>query len=136
MARRRRTRDDLDTPSKDAPQRFLTLYRLIDSIMPLPQDLEEAFRADMFAYEKEKKMPYLSSIERDALQRGIEQGLEQGVKKGLTEGIDLALHAKFGRQGQKLMSKVRALGDLAKLRQFAPFLKTVKTVNEVREFLS
>jgi len=34
------------------------LFRLIDWITSLPEDLEEAFRADVFAYEEEKKMPY------------------------------------------------------------------------------
>jgi len=34
------------------------------------------------------------------------------------------------------MGKVRALDDLAELRQFARFLKSAKTLNEVREFLS
>lgn len=144
MAKRREVPDDFDSPWKEALHAYLTFFRLIDSIMPLPEDLEEAFRADVFAYEEEKNIPYLSSIERNALQKGIEQGMEEGLEqgmekgleKGLLEGINLALHAKFGRQGQTLMDKVRALDDLAELRQFARFLKTAKSLHEVREFLN
>lgn len=72
-------------------------------------------------------MPYLSSIERNALKKGEE--------KGLLRGIELAMDAKFGRQGGKLMGKVRTLGGLAELDQFARFLKMAKTLDEVREYL-
>jgi len=123
-------------PKEDVRQ----LFRLIDWIMTLPEDLEEAFRADVFAYEQEKKMPYLSSIERSALKKGLEQGrqegLEQGEERGLLLGINVALAAKFGPQGRKLMGKVRALGDLARLRHFARFLETAKSLDDVRAFLS
>lgn len=112
------------------------LFRLIDWIMTLPEDLEEAFRIDVFAFEEEKKMPYLSSIERNALKKGMEQGLEKGEEKGLLRAIDLALEAKFGRQGRKLMSKVRALGNLAEIDQFTSFLMTASTLDEVRKYFS
>jgi flagellar biosynthesis/type III secretory pathway protein FliH len=112
MPRRRRLADDFDSP---------------------------AFRAELFAFEEETRMPYLSSIERNALEKGIEQGLEQGIQQGLQEGlllgIEIALQAKYGRQGEKLMAQVRALNDLPRLRRFARFLKTAKTLAEVREFL-
>ncbi len=112
------------------------LFRLMDWIMTLPEELEESFRAAVFAYEKEKSMPYLSSIERSALQKGLEQGEEVGLRRGLLEGIALVLDAKFGRQGRKVLAKVRALSALAELRHFARFLKTAKTLEAVRKFLS
>ncbi|HET6879732.1 MAG TPA: hypothetical protein VFI31_06245, partial [Pirellulales bacterium] len=36
------------------------LFRLLDWILILPDDLEEAFREDIQQYEREKRMPYLS----------------------------------------------------------------------------
>jgi predicted transposase/invertase (TIGR01784 family) len=40
----------------------------------LPEDLKRSFRDELEAYERERQMPYVTSIER----MGIEQGIEQG----------------------------------------------------------
>jgi hypothetical protein len=106
------------------------LFRLIDWIMGLPLELQAAFATELFEHEQEQQMPYLSSIERNALAKGEAQGRE----KGLIEGIDLFLTAKFGRTGRKLLPKVRALGDLKALRRFGRFLKTASTLDEVRAY--
>ena len=36
-------------------------------------------------------MPYMNSIERRALARGIEEGIEQGMAKGLEKGLEKGL---------------------------------------------
>jgi len=124
------------------------LFRLIDWIMALPDDVEDAFRAEIHAYEEERNMPYLTSIERSALREGLEkgrqkgreegreEGREKGREEGLLEGIAVVLQAKFGSAGRKLGPKVRALGALSELRRFARFLKSAKTLDEVRTYLS
>ena len=38
------------------------------------------------AIEKEKSMPYVTSIERLAREEGIEQGIEQGLEQGVVLG--------------------------------------------------
>jgi predicted transposase YdaD len=93
-------------------------------------------------------MPYLTSIERSALREGLEkgrqkgreegreEGREKGREEGLLEGIAVVLQAKFGSAGRKLGPKVRALGALSELRRFARFLKSAKTLDEVRTYLS
>ena len=44
------------------------LFRLIDWIMELPQELQEAFRTDAYHFEVQKHMPYITSIERAGTQ--------------------------------------------------------------------
>jgi hypothetical protein len=54
-------------------QDILNLFRFIDWILELPEDLKRSFRDELEAYEREQQMPYVTSIER----MGIEQGKEQ-----------------------------------------------------------
>ncbi len=99
--------------------------------MDLPDDLQEAFRIDVFRFEEEKHMPYLSSIERLARK----EGLEEGRREGLLEGIALDLNAKFGQRGRRLLPRIRALENLAALRAVSRVLKTATTLDEVRALL-
>ena len=57
-------------------QAILDLYRLIDWFLALPDELELEFDANLEAFEQERNMPYITSIER----RGIEQGMEKGIE--------------------------------------------------------
>ena len=41
------------------------------------------------AIEKEKKMPYVTSVERLAREEGIEQGIERGIERGIEKGVVL-----------------------------------------------
>jgi hypothetical protein len=59
-------------------QDILNLFRFIDWILELPEDLKRSFRDELEEYERERQMPYVTSIER----MGIEQGIEQGIEKG------------------------------------------------------
>jgi hypothetical protein len=76
-------------------------------------------------------MPYVSSVERN----GIKKGIEQGQRKSWLGSIALDLDAKFGPTGFKLLRQVRRLETVAELRKFARFLKTATNVDEVREYL-
>ncbi len=55
----------------------LQLFRLLDWMMILPEELTQKFDTEINDYEEEKKMPYVTSLERLYLQRGEEQGRER-----------------------------------------------------------
>jgi predicted transposase YdaD len=56
------------------------LFRFIDWVMVLPEEMEQKLRVELYRYEEEKRMPYISSWERFAMEEGRQQGLEQGEK--------------------------------------------------------
>ncbi|MBM9538907.1 hypothetical protein JWG43_17710, partial [Desulfobulbus alkaliphilus] len=59
-------------------QDILNIYRLIDWLMMLPEDLTKRFTEDLIKYEEEKKMPYIMSAERIGKEKGLQQGMQQG----------------------------------------------------------
>jgi hypothetical protein len=76
-------------------QDILNLFRFIDWILELPEDLKRSFRDELEEYERERQMPYVTSIERMGIEQGIEQGKEQerqGIAlKMLQENIPLEI---------------------------------------------
>src|SRR5262249_34325514 len=107
------------------------LFRLLDWMVQLPKELEDDFQQEMFAFEEERKMPYVTSIERFA----IKKGREQGLRKGALEGIAANLKAKFGAAGRRLLPKVQAIQDVKKLRALNRALPSMGTLEEVKQML-
>lgn len=93
-------------------QDILNLFRFIDWIILLPQELETDFRNAFANYEREKDMPYITSIERMAKQ----EGLKEGLREGLLNGIQLNLNFKFGEEGKDLFSEISEIKDVETLK--------------------
>lgn len=76
----------------------------------LPKELEQRLWQDIENIERERKVKYVTSVERLAIERGmakgmqqgIEQGMqlgiEQGLKQGRTQGIAAVLHRQLNRR--------------------------------------
>jgi len=57
------------------------LMRFIDWVMQLPEELEQKLETDLEKYEEDRKMEYISSFERRAMERGEQKGLQQGLQQ-------------------------------------------------------
>ncbi|MCY2993534.1 MAG: hypothetical protein NTY19_37495 [Planctomycetota bacterium] len=77
-------------------------------------------------------MPYITSVERLAL----EKGHQEGELLGLREGIELALELKFGADGLALMPLVRQVEKIELLRTLRQTLRTAESMDQVRALLS
>jgi hypothetical protein len=62
----------------------LELFRFIDWVMALPADLEKHFRDELTRFEAETHMPYITSIERMGIEKGIHQGETLVLRRQLT----------------------------------------------------
>lgn len=112
------------------------LYRLIDWFLELPKDLQEQLRHEIYAYEKEKKMPYVSSTELLAREEGETKGRNEGRLQELHESITLVIDSKFGASGADLIRDVQAVTDIDKLRELQRnVVRTSKTIDELRAIL-
>jgi len=108
------------------------LYYVIDCLMQLPPALDEIWQQELVEYERGKQMPYVTGIERRALERGRQEGRLEGV----LEGIEWTLNQKFGAEGVALLSIIKSWNDLERLRAFRNTLITANRIDELRQFLA
>ncbi|MEI2781596.1 MAG: hypothetical protein V9H25_10190 [Candidatus Competibacter sp.] len=57
---------------------ILELFRFIDWVLALPEELETRLWADVQRFEEEERIRYVSSFERIAARRGMEKGILRG----------------------------------------------------------
>jgi predicted transposase YdaD len=100
--------------------------------MDLPPELEQQFEDQLYRFEEERQMPYITSVERRALERGRAEGIQEEIQ----EGIELALELKFGADGLALMPLVRQVKKLDLLRSIRQTLRTAETLEPIRTLLS
>ena len=70
-------------------------------------------------------MPYIDSIER--------LGIEKGLRDGLLEGIEVCLEIKFGQEGLNLMPEIRQIADFEKLEAILQAIKSASSPDELRK---
>ncbi|HWG47195.1 MAG TPA: hypothetical protein VN688_30810 [Gemmataceae bacterium] len=102
------------------PKDVRELFRLIDWLMELPPPLQDVFWQELNRVQEEKRMPYVTSIER------------VGHRMGLREGIESLLRVRFGDEGLKLMPEIHAIHEEETLRAILKALETAATLDEVR----
>ena len=89
-------------------------------------------------------MPYVTSVERLATEKGVQQGLQKGLQKGLQEGrqqeclalITRQLRRKFGRESS-LENTLAHLSQysLVELEELADALLDFNTIKDLTTWL-
>jgi hypothetical protein len=112
------------------------LFRLIDWMMDLPQAQFRQFWQEMQQYEKEKQVPYITSVERYGREEGKQEGLREGKREGLLRAITLGLKLKFGPEGLQLLPTMQAITDVDKLEALCDAIETATSLEELRRLCS
>jgi hypothetical protein len=112
------------------------LFRFIDWMMDLPEPLEIVFRQEMTQYEQEKRMPYVTSIERLARAEGKLEGELEGKSEALLTGIEVGLELKFGATGLECLPEIRKIEDVQTLQTILQAIKTATSIEELRRLWS
>jgi hypothetical protein len=116
-------------------QDILELFRLIDWIINLPKNWTDQFQLELEKLEEEQKMPYVTSIERRALEKGEARGEARGEAKGITKGeikksreaIFEVLEIRFNSVPETIINQVNQIEDLEILKSL--HRQSVITVN-------
>jgi hypothetical protein len=96
------------------------LFRIIDWMMELPPALVKVFRQEVDQIQEERRMPYVTSIERLAR------------REGMCLGIESLLRVQFGEEGLKLMPEIHEIHEEETLRAILKALETATSLDEVR----
>jgi hypothetical protein len=107
------------------PQQIRELYRLIDWLLELPDELQESLRFEIHKYAEDKLMPFLSSFERLAM--------KEGEIRNIKENLEILLQAKFGEPGQTFASELHSIENLSKLQAIFRAAVSASTLDELRE---
>jgi len=81
------------------------LFKFLDWLMLLPEELELAFMDDLLMYEEVKQMPYITSVERI----GEKRGLETGRVEGSVAVVLRLLQRRFGPISTEIETRIRTL---------------------------
>jgi hypothetical protein len=107
------------------------LFRLIDWMMDLPEAQYQQFWQELEQYEKEKQVPYITSVERHGIEKGKREGLIEGKREGLLKAITLGLKLKFGAAGLQLMPAVQAITEVEKLETICDAIETATSLEQL-----
>ncbi|QTA84888.1 DUF4351 domain-containing protein [Desulfonema magnum] len=93
-------------------QDIINLFRFIDWVMFLPEKEDDLFWEEVSVFEKEGKMPYITSVERIGYKRGIKQGIQQ-----MRSMLARLIAKKFRVRPEQELPKLEKLGpdDLLEL---------------------
>jgi flagellar biosynthesis/type III secretory pathway protein FliH len=101
-------------------QEVTNLFRFIDWVLQLTPELEEAFDEALDQLEKEKKMTYISSLERRAIKQGREEGIQEGIQEGEIKGLRRTLmrllQNKFGALPPTIVTYIETAEDIDHLQ--------------------
>jgi hypothetical protein len=114
---------------------ILALYRLVDWLMMLPDDLTEQFTQNLIAYEEEQKMPYVTSAERIGIEKGMDKGKLLYAREMLLEALDEKFSngtpADIKQQIQALNNKImlkKLLRSTFRSKDIEDFRKTLEEI--------
>ena len=66
-------------------------------------------------------------------QQILQEGIEIGEQRGILSGIEIWLELKFGELGKEIFSEINTVEDIQVLETILSSLKTVETIEKLRE---
>ncbi|WP_245927490.1 DUF4351 domain-containing protein [Aphanothece hegewaldii] len=111
-------------------ENIINLFRFIDWVMSLPKELENEFWIEITNFEEERRMPYITSVER----RGIEIGLSQGLERE-KDLVIRQLKRKLGEFESEYETQVRSL-EIEQIEALGEALLDFTSVDDLRLWLS
>ena len=107
------------------------LFRVIDWMMDLSDEVAGQFMNEMRQVEEEKQVRFITTPER----LGRKQGREEGRKEGLLEALDIAIRIAFPTQADELLSAAHEIRDPEQLQTVLEAILYDKTAANLRALI-
>ncbi|MBN8449598.1 MAG: DUF4351 domain-containing protein [Candidatus Accumulibacter sp.] len=123
-------------------QRIIDLFSVIDWMMQVPKDLQNQLWQDIEQLERNRTMPYITSVERIGIEKGMQQGMQQGIQQGMQQGmqqgirqgesalLERQLTRRFGPPSAETVARLQA-GTVEQLEQWAENILDATTLEDV-----
>jgi hypothetical protein len=96
--------------------------------MILPPELKREFESELTHYEEEQKMPYITSIERS--------GMEKGMLKNARESVIEVLETRFENVPESITNTLNQINDLQPLKQLHKKAILIESLESFSHLLS
>jgi hypothetical protein len=103
---------------------IINLFKFIDWLMSLPTELEQEFQQELNQYEEEKRMPYITSVER------------MGMEKGMRESVIDALEIRFENVPSELVDEISQIQDTSLLKNLHRQAITLDSISDFQDYLN
>lgn len=107
---------------------IINLFKFIDWLMSLPAELEQEFQQELNQYEEEKRMPYITSVER--------MGMEKGMIQKARESVIDALEIRFENVPSELVNKISQIQDTSLLKNLHRQAITLDSISDFQDYLN
>jgi hypothetical protein len=112
----------------------LNLFNFVDWLLGLPKALELEFWRELQAYEEERKVPYITSVERIGYDRGLQDGEEKGAQCQARSLLLKQLARKVGSMPDRVIDRINAL-SIAQLESLGEALLDFGSIDDLNIWL-
>jgi hypothetical protein len=102
---------------------IVRLFQLIDRMMVLPEELQREFKEELWRYQEDSQMPFLSRIELDA------------KLETLRENVITILEVRLGEVPPELREVINTLQDVSVLTQLLKQAIAIPSIEEFQQLL-
>lgn len=110
---------------------IVQLFRVIDRMMALTRELQQQFKQEVDRYQEERKMRFLSRIEEDAIEEGIQRGILQAVRGDVIE----ILQMRFQEVPPEFSEALNKINEVSILKQLHRQAITVSSISEFQQLI-
>ena len=108
------------------------LFRFIDWVMVLPEELASSFKTELRTQEEASRMRYVTSIERLAKEEGIEQGVLQNAKENTLEVLEI----RFSEVPREIVEVINGIEDESVLKTLFRRAIAISSLAEFQQLLN
>jgi len=111
---------------------ILGLYRFIDMVVRLPEEMEEEYHEEIIREEEVKGMEYITTAERIGMRKGLEQGMLEDAREMVLEAVE----ERLGSVPEDVREKVMGIGDRDTLKRLHRLAIRCDSLEEFRRELA